>query len=161
FVLVLISCVATADRSLEGEDLALGKRARSYAAAGEFGPARATAKQLPEGAQRDQVLAEIAVFQAQHGALTGASGSLREIRSDETRTQAIDTLAQTPLGGARGGAAMADFDSLIDLITTTVFPDTWLEDGGTGTIDSFPTGVYVDAAGLLRHSTMESKALDL
>jgi len=39
-------------------------------------------------------------------------------------------------GGAGGGAA-ADFDSLIELITTTVKPQTWDEVGGPGTVSEF------------------------
>ena len=49
-----------------------------------------------------------------------------------------------------GGAASADFDSLIDLITATVEPDSWMENGtGVGDIQPFPNGVYLDAAGKL------------
>ncbi|MFP6575210.1 MAG: hypothetical protein VB912_08670 [Pirellulaceae bacterium] len=36
-----------------------------------------------------------------------------------------------------GGAAMADFDSLIELIQSTIAPDTWEEVGGAGTISEF------------------------
>lgn len=50
-----------------------------------------------------------------------------------------------------GGSAMADFDSLIDLITSTVENESWLENGtGEGDIQPFPNGVYVDAAGALK-----------
>ena len=49
-----------------------------------------------------------------------------------------------------GGGSLADFDSLIELITTTVQPETWEEVGGTGTIAGFPGGVLIDAAGLMR-----------
>lgn len=54
--------------------------------------------------------------------------------------------------GAAGGAASADFDSLIDLITSTVEADSWLENGtGEGEIAPFAiNGVYVDAAGAIR-----------
>jgi general secretion pathway protein D len=47
--------------------------------------------------------------------------------------------------GSLGGAAMADFDSLIDLITSTVNPDSWKEGGGTGegTIAPFPTNLSI------------------
>src|SRR5690606_19133871 len=42
--------------------------------------------------------------------------------------------------GSRGGAAMADFDPLIDLVTSTVHPESWKEGGtGEGTIAPFPT----------------------
>ena len=40
-----------------------------------------------------------------------------------------------------GGGAQADFDSLIDLITTTVTPQTWDEVGGPGSIPPFPTNL--------------------
>ncbi len=52
---------------------------------------------------------------------------------------------------APGGAANADFDSLIDLITSTVERDSWQENGtGEGEIMPFPNGVFIDAAGALR-----------
>jgi hypothetical protein len=51
-----------------------------------------------------------------------------------------------------GGGANADFESLIDLIQSTVQPDSWAEIGaGTGDIREFAAaGVFVDAAGTLR-----------
>jgi hypothetical protein len=50
-----------------------------------------------------------------------------------------------------GGAANADFDSLIDLIVSTVASETWAENGGgEAEIRPFPTGVWVDAAGTLQ-----------
>jgi hypothetical protein len=53
--------------------------------------------------------------------------------------------------GGQGGAASADFDSLIDLITSTVATETWAETGGgEAEIRPFPTGVMVDAAGTLQ-----------
>ncbi len=56
-----------------------------------------------------------------------------------------------PGDGAPGGAASADFDSLIDLITSTVDVESWVENGtGEGDIQPFFNGVYVDAAGALR-----------
>jgi hypothetical protein len=59
--------------------------------------------------------------------------------------------------GLPGGAAQADFDSLIDLIQSTVAVDTWQESGtGEGDIAPFPTGVFVDAGGTLRFSQIEA-----
>ena len=53
--------------------------------------------------------------------------------------------------GASGGAASADFDSLIDLIQSTVAQETWADSGGgEAEIRPFPTGVMVDAAGTLQ-----------
>ena len=44
--------------------------------------------------------------------------------------------------GPLGGAASADFDSLIDLIVSTVEHDTWMENGtGEGEIQPFPTNL--------------------
>jgi Protein of unknown function (DUF1598) len=55
--------------------------------------------------------------------------------------------------GSEGGSANADFDSLIDLIQSTVASDTWMENGtGDGEISPFPTGVFVDSVGTLRFS---------
>jgi hypothetical protein len=54
-------------------------------------------------------------------------------------------------GNQRGAAANADFDSLIDLIQSTVATETWSENGGgQAEIRPFPGGVLVDAAGMLR-----------
>ena len=43
--------------------------------------------------------------------------------------------------GAAGGAALADFDTLIELITSTVEPDSWDTIGGPGAIEPFPTNL--------------------
>lgn len=44
--------------------------------------------------------------------------------------------------GGLGGAAQADFDSLIDLIVSTVENDSWMENGtGEGEIQPFPTNL--------------------
>jgi hypothetical protein len=61
--------------------------------------------------------------------------------------------------GAQGGGANADFDSLIDLIESTIATETWAENGGgEAEIMPFPTGVVVDAAGTL--SRRQSAAAD-
>src|SRR5215212_9031707 len=55
------------------------------------------------------------------------------------------------VGNQQGGSALADFDSLIDLIVSTVAMDTWAENGGgQAEIRPFPNGVLVDAGGMLR-----------
>jgi general secretion pathway protein D len=47
-----------------------------------------------------------------------------------------------PMGpGGVGGGNQADFDTLIDLITTTVKPQTWDEVGGPGSISRFPNNL--------------------
>jgi len=61
--------------------------------------------------------------------------------------ETADALAQTvdPSGGfssgGRGGATNADFDPLIELITTTIEPDSWEEAGGAGRIAEFETNL--------------------
>ena len=52
--------------------------------------------------------------------------------------------SNVPIGsgpGGLGGGAQADFDSLIELITTTVKPDTWDDVGGPGSIAEFETNL--------------------
>lgn len=64
--------------------------------------------------------------------------------------------------GAAGGAASADFDSLIDLIISTVEYDTWMENGaGEGEIQPFPNGVYADPEGTLRFDGSMSTEVSL
>lgn len=122
-----------------------------YLAAGEFGPAR----QMIEGAdenQRDRWLAQLAEAQANAGMRRASLDSASSIYDDNSRSQTFDSLSNQPIGGmpSRGGAALADFDSLIDLVTSTISPDTWDEVGGPGAIEPFPTGVLVDASGLMK-----------
>ena len=57
--------------------------------------------------------------------------------------------ANTAVNGAGGGGAQADFATLMELITSTVAPETWEEVGGTGTLAPFPGGVLIDAEGML------------
>lgn len=45
--------------------------------------------------------------------------------------------------GSIKGAAVADFNTLIELITSTVAPDTWSEAGGSGAIEDFPTNLSI------------------
>jgi hypothetical protein len=66
------------------------------------------------------------------------------------RADVADRTAARPIGAGGGGASEADFDKLIELITTTVAPPGWEQAGGPGTVKGFPNGVYVDAEGVLR-----------
>ncbi len=74
------------------------------------------------------------------------------------RNQGVGDQAVAGPDGAEGGAASADFDSLIDLITSTVDVESWAENGtGEGDIQPFFNGVYVDAAGALRIGNGQAK----
>jgi len=125
-------------------------------AAGEFGPALAAAGAANDPALRDKLIGNIAIAQGRAGAPQAALETAADIRSDLARKAALGSLAASPTSstggrprGARGGMGMADFDSLIELITTTLKPDSWDDVGGPGAIDEFRSGVYVDSTGLL------------
>lgn len=63
----------------------------------------------------------------------------------------------TDANSPRGAGANADFDTLIDLIVSTVATETWAENGGgEADIRPFPNGVLVDAAGTLTLKTRAS-----
>lgn len=132
---------------------------QSHLDAGEFGPARALAGAIDDPELRDQALGNIAAAQAGAGAKKASLDTTYDISSDLARRAALERVAAQPgwfFGGARGGGVVADFDSLIDLITTTVSPDSWDEVGGPGSIDSFEGGVFVDPAGLLKKMAPET-----
>ena len=120
--------------------------------AGEFAPALALAQQIPDPDIRNQSLARIAEAQIRGGISRAALDTASSMTDDRLRTRVLETMAGYPAGsgGALGGGTMADFDSLINLITTTLAPQTWETLGGPGAIDSFPGGVYVDTAGLMK-----------
>jgi hypothetical protein len=68
-----------------------------------------------------------------------------------------------PFGGANnnaatGGGANADFETLIDLIVSTVQQESWVDNGGTGDIRQFASGgVFIDTAGTLRLKERRTK----
>lgn len=84
-------------------------------------------------------------------ALTPAIASAQVVQQPIINNPGVVTPGVNPMfGPGLGGGAMADFDSLIQLITTTVQPDTWEDVGGPGAISPFATGVYIDPEGTLR-----------
>ncbi len=89
--------------------------------------------------------------QALAGAKSASLQSAGEIGDDRTRAGALRGAAAAPptAEAAPGGAAEPDFDSLIDLIKSTVKPTSWDDVGGAGSISPFPTGVWVDPRGVL------------
>lgn len=122
---------------------------RAQIAAGEFAPALTEARRAATPERRDFWLAQIAAAQAQAGIRDASLQTASQISDDRNRSQALSDMAARPIG-ARGGAPEADFETLIDLITSTVRPATWDEVGGAGSIAPFPSGVHVDADGVLR-----------
>jgi len=131
-------------------------------AAGEFAPAFAAARAIDDPALRDERLEQLAAAQARAGGREEAALTLSVVKSDERRSAAIrSTLVPNKNRDGAAGGAQADFDSLIDLITTTVRPQSWDEVGGPGTISPFQNGVYVDVDGTLRRAIAEEKATGL
>ena len=133
---------------------------QAHLAAGEFGPALTLARRTASDQQRDALLQEIAAVQISSGAYSGSLRTASEIGDDQRRYESFSKIRSANLARApsRGGGPQADFDSLIELITTTIDPDTWDEVGGDGSIASFETGVRVDAQGLM--SAVETKPAD-
>jgi hypothetical protein len=144
-------------------------RVKAELEAGEFAAVAARAQQAADPAQRDALLGQMAVAQAQAGARQAAVRSVAQIGDDRTRAHILAQVGNQPVGGqggqgqpgAQGGGNAPDFDSLIQLMTQTVAPKTWTDAGGIGTVSPFPTGVWVDTQGLLRPLLHEETAGEL
>lgn len=111
---------------------------------GEFTLALQAARSQPLGETRDAMFRRIALAQIQSGSRSSALTSAEQIDGDLARTATLEQI------NGQFGGAQADFDSLIELIETTVEPDSWEAVGGAGSIQEFRAGVHVDAKGLLR-----------
>lgn len=119
----------------------------AHLAAGEFGPALNLARQAPPAA-RDGLLGQIAAAQAAAGNGSAARQTAVSMADDSARSQSLTDLRSSP--PAFGGGPQPDFDSLIDLITSTIAPTTWEDVGGPGAVDGFKGGVWVDTKNTLR-----------
>ncbi|HEY2883516.1 MAG TPA: DUF1598 domain-containing protein [Pirellulales bacterium] len=119
---------------------------------GEFAPALQLAQQAQDKPERrDAMLAQIASAQAAEGQRRAALQTVAQIDDDRVANESLTNLRQQPLmPQGRFGGNQADFDSLIDLITSTIAAPTWSEMGGPGDINSFAGGVCIDASGVVR-----------
>lgn len=106
---------------------------------GELDQAEQTAEQLADERLRQKWLYELARRRSEGGDYNRAVRLVGQMGNDRLRTAALDQIVQ-----ARGGATMADFDPLIELMQNTVVPDAWLANGGTADIQPFAAGVLVD-----------------
>lgn len=151
-------------------------------ASGEFAPAERMARDVSDSMSRDARLAELASAQQAAGLVAQANRTAASIRSsDKFNTFLAQELPGgfmpgTGAGGGgggffggaapgmpggmagRGGGIQADFDPLMDLIESTVAPDTWEELGGAGRMQEFDAGVHVNPSGRLERVLREDSA---
>ncbi|HEY6562869.1 MAG TPA: DUF1598 domain-containing protein [Pirellulaceae bacterium] len=93
-----------------------------------------------------------------HGGGESRAEAWDQIDSSAARSEALRKIASERWGpNARGGGSLADFDPLMRLITSTIEPDSWEDNGGTGTLVGFPAGVHVDAQGVVRRLRTTSR----
>ena len=115
-------------------------------------------------ANHDAILAAVSQAQAAAGDRLAAIESASQIGDDRMLTDTLGSVRAQPMkaAGAFGGN-QADFDSLIQLITSTIAAPTWDDVGGQGSIMPFPNGVYVDPQGVLQKQTKDDRtgALEL
>ena len=138
------------------ENVAIGKdsepTAEAYIEAGEVAPAINLANAAADGgaAKRDAILAAVSQAQAVAGDRRAALQSASQIGDDRMFSDTLSVVRTQPMKapGAFGGN-QADFQSVIDLITSTVAAPTWDTVGGQGSIMPFPNGVYVDPQGVV------------
>lgn len=166
-VLVFILSLLAATGVQAADDVA--ERVQAHLSAGEYSSALRLADTAP-AEQRDALLQRIAESQNSNGARQAADQTLNRIGDDRIRAGTLDNLLTQRFGGAppvlaqigggggvgggQGGAG-ADFEQIIELITTTIEPESWEETGGTGTIAEFEGGVVVDTTGVLQRISVE------
>jgi hypothetical protein len=135
--------------------------------AGEFAPALDAAQKAADPKQRDAMLAQVAAAQVQAGAPAAAVKTVARVGDDRVRANILAQVGGVGGGGVggqqgqNGQNGQADFKPLMDLITNTVSTKTWVDNGGTGTLAEFPTGVWVDPKGVLRPLMKEARTGDL
>lgn len=131
---------------------------QSQVQTGEFASALAAAKQMPTGPERDQAFSQIAIAQNAAGDRQASLTTIGAIDDDLSRAAALKSADAVPTAKGGFGGNQADFESLIELITSTVVPASWDANGGAGSIAPFPGGVYVDAEGVLRPALNEDRS---
>lgn len=156
-MLGLAACSLLLATPCAAQDADVAKSIRAHLDAGEFGLAYDLAASANTPRQRDALSRPIIAAQAASGMFRASLGSASSIQSDSERAIAFGELMQMPVKSpdSRGGAALADFDTLIQLIESTISPDSWDTVGGPGAVESFPTGVFVDASGLLKRVAID------
>lgn len=124
----------------EEKATAQGELSESLARAGYSDRATALAMQIPPGKIRQQTMRQL--FRT--GTNSDYPGS----------SNSLDRITNFPgdggNAGGQGGGAIADFEPLMELIRTTIVPDTWEDLGGPSTMAEYRGGVLVDPQGMVR-----------
>ena len=151
----------------------------SHLRSGEVAKAIELVKDLPT-ASADESLDRIARSQSRSGNFRAATKTIDLISSDRLRYRALFQrgigpggfgvpVNRTPTGtgnntngnsaqaGLAGGVTEADFQPLINLIKSAIAPESWDDVNGDGTIQAYPTGVFVDASGTLQKLKLDPK----
>ena len=149
FLLITACVTAPANAQSSTDDSLVATTAQQEAIAGEMDSAFATAASISDDDSRQQTLGQISILRQVNGLSNGTGQQAIQQRSQNNGSN-----------GATGGLTEADFDDLIDVITGTIGTESWLDTGsGIGTIQPFPTGVYVDAKGTLKKINLESGSI--
>src|SRR5262245_53160866 len=122
---LFVVCFASDARAVEADSSAA--HVQAHLDAGELGPPGEVALRASD--DRDALLERVAMAQLQAGAREASLSTVTAIADDERRAASLRDAAAVPPAGASGGT-QADFDQLIDLIVSTIAPETWDEVGG-------------------------------
>ncbi len=143
--LALLASLGYGPDDVAGQDQSLFNQ---LVAAGELPAAIGLVEQAASPADRDAMLAQIALQQQSLGAYRAASQTASVLDDAGQQNQLLSGLNgfDGVPGGQAGGITINDFQPLINLIQQTISPDSWSATGsGDGTVLPFLAGVWVDS----------------
>ncbi len=120
---------------------------------GEFGPAIDAANEINDPAQRAGYLKQIADAERKAGEFQAADATSSRIPVPEQRSKSRGEVVRQ--SAASGGGNMANFRPLMQMIESTIQPESWEAMSGPGTMQQYNQGVCVEPNGLLRQLTKE------
>ncbi|MCA9160679.1 MAG: hypothetical protein KDA72_20250, partial [Planctomycetales bacterium] len=77
--------------------------------------------------------------------------------NETSNSVASDAQSDNTAQGVQGGGSSANFSQLMMLIQQTIDPTDWID--GSSTLSPYPSGVYVDPVGQLKHLSSDPRAL--
>lgn len=140
--LALLAVLGTGPRE------AAGQLFQELLAAGELPAAIGMVDRAASPAERDAMLAQIALRQQDLGAYRAANQTASAVADAGQQNQLLGALNEPgpTSGGQAGGITIQDFQPLINLIQQTISPESWSATGsGDGTVLPFLAGVWVDS----------------